>query len=359
MATWGVLGLPDADEFIEKLQEARSLLEDLDAGFEAIDTVLEAAQGPLELAEGILRVLFDPDAVDVTLGLLAGVVEQLLAQLFQQGAWFLPVWPQNVRRWGEPQPLLGKSFYKPAEVPQVINDLDAATDEISAYLEAARTDTGIQYLTETFRAAVEDPWDPYKPILSDNGFAGGIVLAVSADDPASLAQSAELINFIFQSREAAAFFRSLDFSRLSAIEVREQGIPPDFVSVTIADLFPPFSDYVRALVAFLEQAAGIDSYIGKIIDGIQLAIEMVQYILGLVIAILKFFEILLSINFAALKIPVERGGIPRFIEEMEDANNQPTGNYAAGFIIMVGAEDLTSVDAAFEFLSRILFVESE
>jgi len=352
-------------EFAEAVDKVGGVIESIQLVLETIQTILDIVKEPLALAESITRALLSADGFEQALMALAPILAEILGTLLEANAWFLPIFPQSVERLMRGQNTFGWSVGPtyPDEVQDAQTKLIEAVDTFfNESLTSLHSFTdefyapGVGYITSTLENALNDVWDPDRPLLGDKAYVGGMVLIAGASEPAALGPAAELLTALTESTSAVQFLASMaqNFVRLAGTEVRDQGNWPDFYKAPLIEIIPTLADGLRALQDFMKVVeASYPLYTEVLIETIKNLISFFQYIVEICEGIVYVVRLIASLNASIVAVPPTAIGPHGFVEAIRTAINPPTFTYAVGLIAMVGAENYEDIDFGYQALQAI------
>jgi len=376
MATWVSLDGGEASKvLIEGLGAAVESINEIQEVFKVINTVLDTVKEPLALVESLIRAIINGDGLVPLLELLGQALLSVVLNFFEGPIWALPIFPQNINTMyagnigkiiatkGETVPGITKELDEEGNVKTIVFNPGPTIPEqfkknTENFLNAYRN-AGADYLIGQFENALKDPWDHNKPKLDpDTSWTFAMVLGIGASDPASMGQYAEVMNAILKMQSVSEFFSSISgmYHRLTDEEIRAQGTWPDFYSYrSVIDFIPDMADWLRSLKKFAEILSNYqESMVVMIIESIQLAIDYINYIAGIIEGILNLLRWIASLKLGILTIPPAAQGINGLLDQMWNATNKPEWNYSAGLILLGGGENFdSSISVPYQVLTAL------
>lgn len=361
-ATWGNIAGPPA--IAEAFEEVRGAVDSAQFVLEEMRILLDVVKLPLELVEQVVRALLDAAGLEQALMALSIMLVQILKTFTEANAWFLPIFPLNAARL-----ITAQSTYFWQNGPTFPDERDSAALRLAEAASLASrglsmidptlralTVPGVDYIASTLDAALNDVWDPQRPLLGEKAYVGGMVLLVGADEPESLGPAAEVLAALTEGGEIAQFLASLSgrFQRLASMEVRDQGSWPDFYRAPLIDLVPTLADEIRALQDFAK-VVGTQRplYVDTFIESLDNLIEFVLYVSQIIEGIVKLAQLIASLKASVLAVPISPVGPHGFADIIRSASNPPSFTYAVGLIALVGSENYEDIDVGYQMLQAL------
>lgn len=218
-------------------------------------------------------------------------------------------------------------------------------------------------------SALADRMDPSRPLLGEGDAYVACTILVGADNWMDFRKLLKILDTLFSDRQLGKWARLADFRfqfdkyrrhPLPRAERGSQGETWDWYRSNWMDLVPPLGALLRRLRDLADALmGGLDGLAGglrELADTVRERADYLRQVADELEAILRFLAGLRDLipKASVLVTRADRGGVPRYVQDLRGAGNQPRFKLVAGLTIFAGT---ANPGAYLDILSHALGIQ--